>query len=538
MMKHKVKFRLVGQDGRKQKYSANIDDDTTIPIDGNLLGFESDALFSICIKHGYLTVSDAGFVGGISLNNSSGTQFEVKPGDFLQVGSFSIEFLEAPHRPKENLSNETQFIDLADKAKQRDVTQMRPRPMGIPVTLPAKTAVTAKTSVTTTSTKAGVKTNTVKINTLHHPAAVPKRKLALDLVSWGIAALSAFIIGFNFNHYFAHAEIEYAIAFSIFALVAIVSLILVVNKFAANMQMKGNKAGYIKFISYASLACVPWSFSFALAPGMIFVVSIAQILVIGTAFLIKFSPEIPRFSILAGGWLAAVMIAGTSLTHLLGVSHSENHGESTSTNVATLEPSVAPRPAAIETVAAVVPVATVTAEAPVAAPTSIALVNTQTPQILTASLPKANEPVQDAMANEEYFQAAKLGNLAVIKSLVSRKAVDLNFTLDHGMTALMYAAANGNVNIVKYLVSKKIAINAQDPNGTTALMWAAYKGKINVVKTLVQAGADISIKRDDGDTAYEIARKWKQHDVVYLLQKFSASQRSLASEPVRKRRSR
>ncbi len=147
----------------------------------------------------------------------------------------------------------------------------------------------------------------------------------------------------------------------------------------------------------------------------------------------------------------------------------------------------------------------------------------------------ARESVPDPLASEQFFSAVKSGNLGVVKALIQRKAVDPNFTLDRGNTALMYASANGNLSIVKYLVSLRVAINARDPNGTTALMWAVYKGRTEVAKFLVSKGADVRLRRDDGDTALDIAKRWKRWDIAEVLQEASEREQSRKPASDRKR---
>jgi hypothetical protein len=388
-----------------------------------------------------------------------------------------------------------------------------------------------------------------------------KRQVTTDqIISWALLAIGSLVVSFNFNRYVTHSHQQYIAVIFPFFLAAAVSLIFLLKRASAYLQTRAAFDDYLSFFGYVALACIPWSFSFAFDSGMAFFMTVLQLLLVSTAFLIKFNPEIPRFSIVVGSWSGIFLILGVPLAHY--IKQVGNDGEKI---VAEAEPSPEKTEAAVaanDTPANVTPSAAVQAAAP--APTGIPVVVTKpavdpnsqmaqanalhqevqaalekaqpSAQTLMASAPPSAEKVQDAMANEEYFQAAKSGNLPVLRALVDRKAVDPNFTLDHGMTGLMYAAANGNVSIVRYLLSKKVTINAQDPNGTTALMWASYKGKIKVVAALLKAGADQTIKRDDGDTALEIAKKWKQHDIASLLQTYANGARAIASSPSRKRR--
>jgi hypothetical protein len=57
--------------------------------------------------------------------------------------------------------------------------------------------------------------------------------------------------------------------------------------------------------------------------------------------------------------------------------------------------------------------------------------------------------------------------------------------------ALVYAARNGQVSVLGFLLSMGADINA-DPYRGTALIWAVNKGRINVVRWLLDHGADIN----------------------------------------------
>jgi hypothetical protein len=138
-----------------------------------------------------------------------------------------------------------------------------------------------------------------------------------------------------------------------------------------------------------------------------------------------------------------------------------------------------------------------------------------------AAVDPSAKGIIDPLAHEEFFSAIKLGNLEVVRSLIDRKQVDPDFTLDKGSTPLIVAAAAGRIKVVEYLIRRRVNINAQDPHGTTALMWAVFKGHRDVAKYLISKGADTKVIRDDGDTAIDIARKWKQNEIVAILKNAS-----------------
>lgn len=73
-------------------------------------------------------------------------------------------------------------------------------------------------------------------------------------------------------------------------------------------------------------------------------------------------------------------------------------------------------------------------------------------------------------------------------------------------TALHVACLNGEIEVVKYLLEKvNIDINYLDRTGSTALMYAAWRGHVSIVKYMLDSGADIGIRNNKGGTAYQYA---------------------------------
>ncbi len=90
-----------------------------------------------------------------------------------------------------------------------------------------------------------------------------------------------------------------------------------------------------------------------------------------------------------------------------------------------------------------------------------------------------------------------------------------------GMTALHFAAQNGDIAIVQFLIEHGADIKAQDiVFSRTALHFAAGNGNLDTVKYLAEHGADIQDKDDYGATALHYAAKHNKLDVVkYLVSK-------------------
>ncbi|WP_211474042.1 ankyrin repeat domain-containing protein [Collimonas humicola] len=106
--------------------------------------------------------------------------------------------------------------------------------------------------------------------------------------------------------------------------------------------------------------------------------------------------------------------------------------------------------------------------------------------------------------------AAYKGDVATVKALLDKEAEPNNT----GWTALHYAAAIGNDEIVQMLLDASAYIDAGSPNNTTPIMMAARAGKIQTVKLLLDSGADVTLKNDVGMNAIDLAKKFDHDDIA------------------------
>ena len=72
---------------------------------------------------------------------------------------------------------------------------------------------------------------------------------------------------------------------------------------------------------------------------------------------------------------------------------------------------------------------------------------------------------------------------------------------EHGDTALMRAALDGDTERVKDLIHQGADINQRDDNGRTALMFAVINMHYETMKVLLEYGADVQAMSDEGGTA-------------------------------------
>jgi len=102
--------------------------------------------------------------------------------------------------------------------------------------------------------------------------------------------------------------------------------------------------------------------------------------------------------------------------------------------------------------------------------------------------------------------AVKNGDLDQVKEMVEGKGLDVNADID-GRLALHYAGDYGQLEVLKFLVSKGAKIDATDKHGITPVLAAIWEGHTACVKYLLENGASKSGKAPDGSSYLEAAEK-------------------------------
>lgn len=100
--------------------------------------------------------------------------------------------------------------------------------------------------------------------------------------------------------------------------------------------------------------------------------------------------------------------------------------------------------------------------------------------------------------------AAAYGQLTTIEFLIENGG-DICAIGQNGENCLLLASAGGYKDIVKLCLRKGLDINCVDETGSTALMYAAYRNHAGVAQLLLEAGADITVQNEDDMTAMELA---------------------------------
>ena len=120
------------------------------------------------------------------------------------------------------------------------------------------------------------------------------------------------------------------------------------------------------------------------------------------------------------------------------------------------------------------------------------------------------------------MEAAEDGRVDLIRFLLGLGA-DVNGAGHAGGTALMEAATAGVVDCVRLLIARGARVNQVADLGWTALMGAALNGRVDVLRELVTRGAAIDQVDRDGHAALRYAACNGQTDSVRVLLEMGAS---------------
>ncbi|SNX28569.1 hypothetical protein SAMN06295945_0901 [Polynucleobacter meluiroseus] len=120
---------------------------------------------------------------------------------------------------------------------------------------------------------------------------------------------------------------------------------------------------------------------------------------------------------------------------------------------------------------------------------------------LLVANPATNVNLPNSSNETPLMMASIDGDLSLVKELVS-KGADINRL---GWTPLQYASTTGRLEIAQFLVVNGAKVNALSPSNTTSLMMAAQSGNDQLVKYLLDSGADLKLRNTAGFSAIDVA---------------------------------
>ncbi len=99
------------------------------------------------------------------------------------------------------------------------------------------------------------------------------------------------------------------------------------------------------------------------------------------------------------------------------------------------------------------------------------------------------------------MSAAYNGDMEMVKFLISAGA-DIHKKDKNGATVMKYAAGSGQVEMVQFFEEKGIALDEPDNQGSTPFMYAAFCEKREMLTYLANRGVNIDAQDKDGYTAF------------------------------------
>ena len=128
--------------------------------------------------------------------------------------------------------------------------------------------------------------------------------------------------------------------------------------------------------------------------------------------------------------------------------------------------------------------------------------------LLSIGVTAAESPVADAAAR---------GDRETVKSLL-KQAADVNAAQGDGMTALHWAAMNGDLELAQMLIVAGANVRATTRLGTyTPLFLASQQGHGSVIQAIIKAGGDVKAGMPNGTTPLMVAAASGEVEAVRVL---------------------
>ncbi|XP_048736719.1 ankyrin repeat and death domain-containing protein 1A-like isoform X1 [Ostrea edulis] len=99
------------------------------------------------------------------------------------------------------------------------------------------------------------------------------------------------------------------------------------------------------------------------------------------------------------------------------------------------------------------------------------------------------EPSSMTKGEINFHKAARENDLESVRKLLSEHRVNVNCKNNLDRTALHWAAANGNIEVIAKLVEDGADLESKDKYGMRPALWAAWFGHLDAIKVLITGGA-------------------------------------------------
>lgn len=147
------------------------------------------------------------------------------------------------------------------------------------------------------------------------------------------------------------------------------------------------------------------------------------------------------------------------------------------------------------------------------------------------------EPDQDVNATDAYgytllLFAARDGDVKMVRFLLDNNA-SVGARNDNGATALHFAASWGRREAARLLLEHGAAVNAADSSGKTPLLRAAANGDTKILRLLLKHGADVSVRDAFGWNAERLAATTGHYKIIVILRRHKL-RRSTSSDETKR----
>jgi len=126
----------------------------------------------------------------------------------------------------------------------------------------------------------------------------------------------------------------------------------------------------------------------------------------------------------------------------------------------------------------------------------------------------------DGEPRSSLVAAARNGNLAIVKLLLTAKA-NVEFHAKGDESPLIAASKAGHIETVKYIISQGADINAQIDSNGTALIASVKNGHYDVTKILLKKGADPCLTTSGDEYPMYHAQQLKDNRMITLLETYA-----------------
>jgi uncharacterized protein len=121
------------------------------------------------------------------------------------------------------------------------------------------------------------------------------------------------------------------------------------------------------------------------------------------------------------------------------------------------------------------------------------------------------------------FEAVEANDLGQVEAALAAGA-DINAANKHGLTLLILAAGEGNLELTRFLIEKGAEIDYTGMREGSPLMLAAYMGQLEIMELFIASGANVNLSMPEGgETALHMAAVTARTPAAELLLKAGAN---------------